>query len=183
MHIIESLVNIRKYIAISSILISIAIFTYYIGRSILGIDPLYPFGENMVKYEIVIIPNLIYLKPVTLAIIIGYLGILTLLSHLTNYAIKNWSEHHFFILEVISGTLMFISGYEILFNFTLWNSLISSLAKNGEISDNIDLLYNIFPNPNNPWNLVFASKIFYFTFLSAITTFYYVNRWRSFKIK
>ncbi len=178
---VDTVLKLRKYIAIASTLISLGLFIYYIGRSLLGLDPLYPFGENMVSIEIVFIPNVIFMKPITIAVIFGYLAVLTTLSHIGDYAVERWSEKEFFIIEIFTGMLMFISGYEILFNFTLWSAMIASITTSGTVNGNIDLLYNVFPNPDTPWNIVFATKIFYLMFLSSITSFYYVNRWKLLK--
>ncbi len=177
----DTVLKLRKYIAIASTVISSGLFIYYIGRSLVGLDPLYPFGENMVSIEIVFIPNVIFMKPITIAVIFGYLAVLTTLSHIGDYAIERWGEKEFFILEVFTGILMFISGYEILFNFTLWSAMIASITTSGTVNGNIDLLYNVFPNPDTPWNIVFATKIFYLMFLSSATSFYYVNRWKLLK--
>lgn len=178
---VDLILKLRKYIAIGLVIAASSIFIYYIGRSLIGFDPLYPFGENMVSIEIVIIPNVIYMKPITIAIILAYLAVLTILSHIGDYAVEKWGEREFFILEVFTGILMFISGYEILFNFTLWSAMISSLTTSGTVNGNIDLLYNVFPNPDTPWNLVFATKLFYLIFLSSTTSFYYLNRWKLLK--
>ena len=178
---VDTILKLRKYIAVGSTIAASSLFIYYIGRSLIGLDPLYPFGENMVSIEVVLIPNVIFMKPITIAVILAYLAVLTTLSHIGDYAVKKWGEKEFFVLEVFTGILMFISGYEILFNFTLWSAMIASLTTSGTVNGNIDLLYNIFPNPDTPWNIVFATKIFYLMFLSSVTSFYYVNRWKLLK--
>ncbi|HIQ13057.1 MAG TPA: hypothetical protein EYH44_01520 [Thermoprotei archaeon] len=175
------IIKIRKYIAILATLLSLTIFIYHIGRALIGLDPLYPFGENMVSYEIVVIPNVVFMKPATMAVIFGYIAVLTTLSHISEYAIRRWNEKEFFTIELVTGTLLFISGYEILFNFTLWSALIASMASSGTVYGNIDLIINTFPNPETPWNVVFATKIMYLIFVSSATSFYYVNKWKLIK--
>lgn len=178
---IVHILKFRKYIALLTTISSLSILMYHIGRALMGLDPLYPFGENMVSYEIVIIPNFIFMKPITIAVIFGYIAVLTTLSHISDHAIRRWGEKEYFTIELFTGTLMFISGYEVLFNFTLWSALIASMASSGTVYGNIDLIYNIFPNPETPWNIVFATKIMYLTFVSSATSFYYVSRWKLIK--
>jgi len=178
---VDAVLKLRKYIAIGSTIASSSLFIYYIGRALMGLDPLYPFGENMVSIEIVFIPNILFMKPITIAVILGYLAVLTTLSHISTYVVENWGEREFFVLEIFTGVLMFVAGYEILFNFTLWSAMIASITTSGIVNGNIDLLYNVFPNPDTPWNIVFATKIFYLIFLSSATSFYYINRWKLLK--
>ncbi|RLG61322.1 hypothetical protein DRN87_02840 [Candidatus Geothermarchaeota archaeon] len=175
---IKAIYDNLKPISIILIVSGAGILFYYLIRGIVGLDPLFPVGENMVDNEIIIIPDLIYIKPITLSLIMIYLGTVCGLEHLS----KGWglklSDAGYSIIKIFLLLIIFISLYEIFFNFMLWCSLISSIATSGDISGNIDLLVNKFPNSEQPWNLVFASKLFYFYFLTSLTGVYYIERWR-----
>jgi len=170
--------NNLKQISITLIILSLAIFLYYILRSILGIDEFFPFGNNMVNHEIIFIPHFLYMKPVTLIIILGYTGFLCGMFHLDKSWGYNLSEYEYVILELIAGIFLFITAYEVIFNFILWDALISSISINGVVVGNIDLLANQFPNPAQPWNLVFATKIFYTFSIISGTAIYFLEKWR-----
>jgi len=167
-----------KYISIFLMALSIITFLYFFMRGLLGIDELYPFGQNMVDKEIIIIPGLIYIKPVTFIVIIGYIGVITGLEYLSRDKGYRFEPYEYRLYEIIALTIFFISVYEIFFNFMLWGSLISSISYGGEVIGNIDLLANRFPNPSQSWNLVFATKIFYFLAISSATITLYIERWR-----
>jgi|Deesub1362B_J571_1020462.scaffolds.fasta_scaffold00003_461 hypothetical protein len=140
-----------------------------------------PVGYYMVNYEINIIPDLLYLKPITLTVFIIALGYLSGLEVVDR---SNRKFSRFSITIIVIGSLFFtfLSLYEVLFNFMLWGSLISSLAENGNITANIDLLSNYFPNPDRPWNLVFATKVFTLLFFVSIATLIYGFRWKDKKV-
>ena len=66
----------------------------------------------------------------------------------------------------------YLLGYEVLYNFTVWGALMSAEAISGYI--NPDFLNIAYPNPNTPWNLVFATKIFLAIFTSSLYSFYFL---------
>ncbi len=168
-----------KYIVAFLATSSITILGYYLWRGYTGLDPFYPVGTNMVDKEITLIPDLIYMKPITIFVIISYTGYVIGLTTLTKYASENWGEEIYNFIDVLALVAAFISGYEVLFNFTLWSALISSITINGQPQGNIDTLYNMFPNPETPWNIVFATKVFTLIFAMALTTLFFTNRWRA----
>jgi len=49
--------------------------------------------------------------------------------------------------------------YEFLYNIVVLNSMITAGIIDGKVPD-IDLLTVSYPDPNRPWNLIFATKIF-----------------------
>lgn len=170
--------NHLKTISIILLATSLGLLGYYLLKAMLGIDSMYPVGNNMIDTEIVIIPHILYMKPITIIVILGYSGLITGLFHLD----KKWGyeleTHKCIILEIITFIIFFITLYEVFFNFTLWSGLIASISLNGEVLGNIDQLVNKFPNPNQPWNLVFATKIFYALTLASGTILVFLDRWR-----
>ncbi len=64
-----------------------------------------------------------------------------------------------------------ITLYEVIYNFTLLNAQIVAGTIDGMVPD-IDRLYVAYPDPERPWNLVFATKIFLCTFIISSHAFY-----------
>ena len=76
--------------------------------------------------------------------------------------IESFSKTTKSALLLLSLSLSFLASYEVLYNFSIWNALITADAIAGIVRiDNLEIAY---PNPQTPWNLVFATKIF-----SAVT--------------
>jgi hypothetical protein len=68
-----------------------------------------------------------------------------------------------------------INLYEVLYNFTVLNALISAGTVNGHVPD-IDRLTIAYPDGARPWNLIFATKIFLVGFLISAHAFYLSTR-------
>jgi hypothetical protein len=66
-----------------------------------------------------------------------------------------------------------LAGYEVLFNFTLWGGLIAANATLGHL--NPDIMVNPFPNPNIPWNIVFATKLYLAATIVSVYCFIFLN--------
>lgn len=76
--------------------------------------------------------------------------------------------------KLIAFVVAAIAGYEVYFNFTIWGSLMTFQAIRGTI--NPDVLANIFPNPQTPWNLVFATKFFSSIFVMSLYSLYFIMK-------
>lgn len=63
------------------------------------------------------------------------------------------------LLQLMLLGFTIICGYEVLWNFTVLNAEIAAGISNGVLPD-IDTLTVAYPDPDRPWNLVFATKIF-----------------------
>lgn len=136
-----------------------------------------PVGKYMVMTEIHIIPHIIYLKPITLTVILLFLGYAAGIEYVDSIGgIKSAKTSS--IIFIISSLFTFISFYELLFNFMLWGALISSISLDGTVQGNIDILINTFPNPYQSWNLVFATKMFTLLFFVSILTLIYSIKWK-----
>jgi len=65
--------------------------------------------------------------------------------------------------------------YETIYNFILFGSQITAGIVNGKVPD-IDSLTVAYPDPNRPWNLIFATKMFLAALLISSHAFYLSTR-------
>ena len=75
------------------------------------------------------------------------------------------------LLQLMLLGFSIITLYEVLYNFTVLNAQISAGIINGLVPD-IDRLSVAYPDPNRPWNLVFATKVFLAAFIISTHAFY-----------
>lgn len=77
-------------------------------------------------------------------------------------------------LKLIVLVIAAVALYEFIYNFIIWNSLITADAIAGTIDiDGVNISY---PNPKTPWNLVFATKMSLAAFLIASHGFYTMSK-------
>jgi hypothetical protein len=78
------------------------------------------------------------------------------------------------ILQLIVLIIAIVALYEFVYNFAVWNSLITADAIKGVLDfDDKSVPY---PNPQTPWNLVFATKMSLAAFLIAAHGFYVMSK-------
>lgn len=78
------------------------------------------------------------------------------------------------ILQLIVLVIAVVALYEFVYNFIVWNSLITADAIRGVVEfDDINVPY---PNPETPWNLVFATKMSLAAFLISAHGFYTMSK-------
>lgn len=78
------------------------------------------------------------------------------------------------ILQLVVLIIAVVALYEFVYNFIIWNSLITADAIKGVLDfDNKAVQY---PNPETPWNLVFATKMSLAAFLIAAHGFYTMSK-------
>jgi hypothetical protein len=78
------------------------------------------------------------------------------------------------ILQLIVLAMAVVSLYEFVYNFIVWNSLMTVDAIRGVMRfDNLSVEY---PNPKTPWNLVFATKMSLAAFLISAHGFYTMSK-------
>jgi len=78
------------------------------------------------------------------------------------------------VLQLIVLAIAVVALYEFVYNFIIWNSLITADAIKGVINfDGVNVPY---PNPKTPWNLVFATKMSLAAFLIAAHGFYTMSK-------
>jgi hypothetical protein len=75
------------------------------------------------------------------------------------------------LLQLMLLSFAIITLYEVLYNFTVLNAKIAAGFVEG-IVPNIDMLSIAYPDPNRPWNLIFATKVFLAAFIISSHAFY-----------
>jgi len=75
------------------------------------------------------------------------------------------------LLQLMLLSFVIISLYEVLYNFIVLNAQITAGIVNGQVPD-IDALTVAYLDPNRPWNLIFATKIFVIGFIISSHAFY-----------
>ena len=64
--------------------------------------------------------------------------------------------------------------YEVLFNFTFWSGQMAADAIRLQL--NPDIIVNPFPNPESPWSIVFATKLFTILTIISFYSFYFLQK-------
>jgi len=75
------------------------------------------------------------------------------------------------LLQLMLLGFSIISLYEVLYNFTVLNAQMTAGVVGGLVPD-IDKLSVAYPDPDRPWNLVFATKVFLASFIISTHAFY-----------
>jgi hypothetical protein len=75
------------------------------------------------------------------------------------------------LLQLMLLGFSIIALYEVLYNFTVLNAQITAGIIDGQVPD-IDRLSVAYPDPDRPWNLIFATKIFLAGFIISTHAFY-----------
>ena len=75
------------------------------------------------------------------------------------------------LLQLMLLGFAIITFYEVLYNFTVLNAQIAAGVVDGMVPD-IDKLSVAYPDPDRPWNLVFATKVFLAAFIISAHAFY-----------
>ena len=75
------------------------------------------------------------------------------------------------LLQLMLLGFSIITLYEVLYNFTVLNAQIAAGVIDGMVPD-IDRLSVAYPDPDRPWNLVFATKVFLAAFIISTHAFY-----------
>lgn len=78
------------------------------------------------------------------------------------------------ILQIVVLAIVVVSLYEFVYNFVVWSSMITLNALGGSI--NLDSISIPYPNPQTPWNLVFATKMSLAAFLISAHGFYIISK-------
>lgn len=118
---------------------------------------------------------LLYAKPITYITYFFILGWIFGVHSLRERFLK-WSPSLRTFIICLLAFFVFLTGYEVIFNFALWTSLMVV----GDLMGNLnpDILINKFPNVNVTVNITFATKIFTSLFFVCLYTLYYLYRFR-----
>ena len=127
-------------------------------------------GQSMAEMDY---PFTYFAKPIT------YLSAAVVIFTYTTFKlyekwISNIPEIYRSILIVSSLVVAFGSSYEVLYNFSIWNALITADVIAGQL--NIDILNVPYPDPDTPWNLVFATKGFFALAVSSSYSLYALQK-------
>jgi len=112
-----------------------------IGLALTNIEIPFPYFAKPITYLSVAVVSFIYAT-----------------LQLYRRTIESFSDTTKSALLLLSLSLSFLATYEVLYNFSIWNALITADVIAGSVR--IDDLEIAYPNPQTPWNLVFATKIF-----------------------
>jgi len=161
-------------------LISLVSLVIIISTSVYGILATLIQGGNVVGEILVTLEvppidvfPLFYSKPITW-LSAAILALFFSSLELGKDRIMQWHKPRRDILRFIEFFVGAMAVYEVLFNFTLWSGLIARDSIIGEL--NVDLIKNTFPNPETPWNIVFATKLFTVLAIISAYSFYYLQR-------
>jgi hypothetical protein len=78
------------------------------------------------------------------------------------------------LFQLLVLAIAVIALYEFVYNFILWNSFLTDEVISGDFgSEGISVPY---PNPETPWNLVFATKMTMAAFLISAHAFYIISK-------
>jgi hypothetical protein len=78
------------------------------------------------------------------------------------------------VLKLVALAIAIVMAYEVIYNFVVWNALMTADAISGIVR--IDMLNIPYPNPQTPWSLVFATKMFLAAFVISAHAFYVMAR-------
>ncbi len=87
---------------------------------------------------------------------------------------ENISKTNMSILRMVALMLAVITSYELLYNFFVWNALMTADVLSGIFR--IDVLNIPYPNPKTPWSLVFATKMFLAAAIISWHAFYMMSK-------
>lgn len=79
------------------------------------------------------------------------------------------------LLQLMLLGFAIITLYEVFYNFTVLNAKMAAGVVDGVVPD-IDRLLVAYPDPDRPWNLVFATKIWLAAFIISSHAFYLSTR-------
>lgn len=165
--------KLHKILALFSLTVIVVTTTYGVVMSIInGIEVV---GQTLVDVEfppIHIFP-IFYMKPISWLSFATILLVYSVLE-LTKERISRLSKFKTDLIKIISFVLASLAVYEVLFNFTLWSGLIASEAILGSL--NPDMIVNVFPNSQIPWNIVFTTKLYFSIAIVSMYLFYFVSR-------
>jgi hypothetical protein len=155
-------------------IIVIAITTIYgvIASIIQGVEVV---GLTLVTIEFPPISAfpLFYSKPVTwLSAAVIALWFSTL--YLNKERITKLSKPVRNLLKFFAFFIAAMAFYEVLFNFTYWSGQMAADAIRLELDP--DIIINPFPNPDVPWSIVFATKIFSVVMIISLYSFFYLQK-------
>jgi len=155
------------FYACAFIMASVAFFGIYSMNQEWSTKGTYVMGEVLVKTEF---PTSHFAKLITWLFFSSLIGWYCVSRIGWKKAVKI-SAWKLTLVQLMLVGFTVICLYETIYNFILLGSQITAGIVNGKVPD-IDLLTVAYPDPNRPWNLVFATKIFLAAFLISAHALY-----------
>lgn len=165
---------------------NVYVIVFYISTTIMALITFYSLYQSLFEYystgkivigEILVkteLPFKGFSKLVTYLMVVSVLSWYCV-TKLGRDKVKNISPAVKTLLLLTVLAIAIISLYEFVYNFVVWSSLITVNALGGSI--NLDSISVPYPNPETPWNLVFATKMFLAAFvISAHGVYIIVNK-------
>ena len=111
--------------------------------------------------------------------LVTYLMVFSLISWFTSIkiyedSIKNLKVRIKTLIQIISIIAATITIYELLYNFIVWNSLITSNLFNNIFDPNNEKIN--YPIPEIPWNLYFATQMLLAAVIITIHSYYVMTK-------
>jgi hypothetical protein len=158
-----------QLIVLASTGVILSLASYSVVASVMGhIDIV---GANLVDVQIPAQGALSF-KPISLLVLAGlaltFAGLE--LARPTMLKLSN-TLYSYLKLLIFAGTAL--CAYEVFYNFAIWIAQLSTASLVGVLNPDIEI--NPFPNPQTPWNLVFATKLTTLILAVGLYAFYYIR--------
>jgi len=174
-HLQENEVGYRVFLyifyACSVIMASITVFGIYAMLEEWSTKGMYVLGEVLVKTEF---PSNHFAKLTTwlfFSTIVGWYCV-TRIGWKKTTSLPSWRLS---LVQLMLVGFSSICLYETIYNFLILNAQITAGIIGGKIPD-IDSLTIAYPDPNRPWNLIFATKMFLAGFIISAHALYLSTR-------
>ena len=163
----------RMYMVVAwgSLAVIVAVILYGVVASLVKTGTGLAIGIELVNVEW---PLPYFAKPVSYfsiaCVSLFYSGL-----RLGEERIAKWPRQFLSFLQLFGFVVAFASAYEVLYNFMLWGSFLSSQLVTSSVATLVNINSVSSPGPV-PWNLVFATKIFLSIFVISAYVTYFLRR-------
>jgi hypothetical protein len=147
----------------------VAVLVYGLVTAVL--NGLSVLGTSLVNVEF---PFTFMAKPVTYLSIASVTFFYSVMQLFQN-RIARWSLLRLSMIELFAVVVALSSAYEILYNFMLWGAFLSNQLLTSSVATLVAINDVASPGPV-PWNLVFATKIFFSLFLISGYATYFLRK-------
>jgi hypothetical protein len=156
------------FLACSGIVLGLT--AYSIVASVMGhIDVV---GATLVNVQIPSQAEVISVKPVSI-LMAAALGMAFSGLELARPMMLKFSNTTFSYLKLLIFVGTALCSYEVFYNFAIWIAQLTTGSISGIL--NPDIVVNSFPNPQTPWNLVFATKLTTTIFAIGLYALYFIR--------
>jgi hypothetical protein len=128
-------------------------------------------GTSMVDVEF---PFTFMAKPITYLSVASVTFFYSCMQLFQN-RIARWSLFRLSVIQLFAIVVALSSAYEVLYNFMLWGAFLSNQLLTTSITA-LSLINNVDSPGPIPWNLVFATKIFFSLFVISGYAVYFLRR-------